>query len=97
MATMKPNVSSLRKSSLRKESSVVYMSDIIHELERRGVESVLIFDFSCSLIENRVTDRDIRHVRSSFMNTTRKAKPKVKFATPKPKSTSTRRTRSSLV
>lgn len=93
MGTMNSNVSSLRKSSQREESSVIYMSDIIHELEKRGIESVLVFDLSCSLIENRVSVGDIRQVRRSFMRDTMKAKAKLK---PKAKSTSTRRTRSNL-
>jgi hypothetical protein len=107
MAKMNPNVSSLRNSSKRKENSVLYMSGIIRELEKRGIENALIIDLSCSVIDNTLSDRDIRHARSTFMkrSKTPKAKAKAKFATPKAtvkmrkgaKSISTRRTRSSLV
>jgi hypothetical protein len=93
METMKRNVSSLRNSSQRKKNSVLYMSEIIQELQKRGILNVLIFDFTCSVIYNAVTPRDIRHVRRSFMNRTKKATPKAK-AKAKIKKMSTRRTRS---
>ena len=68
------------------------MSEIIQELQKRGILNVLIFDFTCSIISNYVTPRDIRRVRNSFMNRTRKAKAKSTKA--KAAAKSTRRTRS---
>jgi hypothetical protein len=67
MDTLNPNISSLRKSSKRSENSILYTRDIIEELERRGIKKVLIFDFTCSIIENTVTKRDVRQTRRSHM------------------------------
>ena len=94
METMNRNVSSLRNSSERKKNSVLYMSEIIQELQKRDILNVLIFDFTCSIISNYVTPRDIRRVRTSFMNRTRKAKAKAKSTKAKAAAKSTRRTRS---
>ena len=70
MDTLNPNVSSLRKSSKRDELSVLYMRNIIKELQKRGITKLLIFDFTCSVIENDVSDREARHTRRSFMQST---------------------------
>ena len=67
MDTLNPNISSLRKSSKRHENNILYMHDIIEELEKRGISKVLIFDFTCSVIENTVTKRQVRQTRRSFI------------------------------
>jgi len=67
MDTLNPNVSSLRKSNKRDELSVLYMRNIINELQKRGIKKLLIFDFTCSVIENDVSDRGVRHTRRTFM------------------------------
>jgi hypothetical protein len=67
MDTLNPNISSLRKSSKRHENNILYTHDIIEELEKRGITKVLIFDFTCSVIENIVTKRQVRQTRRSFM------------------------------
>ena len=43
------------------------MHDIIEELEGRGIKKVLIFDFTCSVIENTVSKRQVRETRRSSM------------------------------
>jgi len=60
MVTLNPTLSSLRK---RERTEVIYMSDIIDELYKRGVRKILIFDFSCSVVSNDVSERDVRELR----------------------------------
>ena len=67
MNTLNPHISSLRNSHKRHEPSVLYMRNIIKELQKRGITKLLIFDFTCSVIENDVSDRVTRHTRRSFM------------------------------
>jgi hypothetical protein len=67
MDTLKPHISSLRKSSKRHENNILYTHDIIEELKKRGITKVLIFDFTCSVIENIVTERQVRQTRRSHM------------------------------
>ena len=81
METLNPNVSSLRKSSKRDELSVLYMRNIIKELQKRGITKLLIFDFTCSVIENTVSKRDVRHTRRLFMYTVGTPPIKIKRST----------------
>lgn len=67
MNTLNPHISSLRNSHKRSINNILYMHDIIEELEGRGITKVLIFDFTCSVIENTVSKRQVRETRRSFM------------------------------
>ena len=67
MDTLNPHISSLRNSSKRSVNNILYMHDIIEELEGRGIKKVLIFDFTCSVIENTVSKRQVRETRRSSM------------------------------
>ena len=63
MVTLNPNVTSLRNAGTRDESSVARMSDILQHLNERGVKKVLIFDFTCSVAEYDLTERELRDLR----------------------------------
>jgi hypothetical protein len=89
METLNPNVSSLRNAGERSELSVVYMRDVIQELRRRRITKIMIFDFTCSVIENQVSERDKRSLRRS--SATAKLGGKRTFTSVKP-SRVTRRT-----
>ena len=77
MNTLNPHISSLRNSHKRHEPSVLYMRNIIKELQKRGITKLLIFDFTCSVIKNTVSKRDVRHTRRLFMYTV--GTPPIKF------------------
>jgi hypothetical protein len=66
MEELHHNISALRTTKTRKENSIIYLSDIIDYLRKKGKKKVIIVDFSCSVIrrgEYGVEPSQERYVR----------------------------------
>lgn len=66
MEELHHNISALRNTTTRKENSIIYLSDIINYLRKKGKKKVIIVDFSCSVIrrcEYGVEPSDERYIR----------------------------------
>lgn len=66
MEELHHNISALRNTTTRKENSIIYLSDIINYLRKKGKKKVIIIDFSCSVIrrgEYGVEPSDERYIR----------------------------------
>jgi hypothetical protein len=66
MEELHHNISALRNSKTRKENSIIYLSDIINYLRKKGKKKVIIVDFSCSVIrrgEYGVEPPEERYIR----------------------------------
>uniref|UniRef100_A0A6C0JEP1 Uncharacterized protein n=1 Tax=viral metagenome TaxID=1070528 RepID=A0A6C0JEP1_9ZZZZ len=63
MDILTPNVTALRGANTRDEFSVTTLHDILELLYSRGVKKVIIMDFTCSVIRNKVAGIDQRAER----------------------------------
>jgi len=63
MDLLTPNVTALRGANTRDEFSVTNLSSVLEFLYMRGVRKVIIMDFTCSVIRNKLAGVDARAER----------------------------------
>jgi hypothetical protein len=54
MLEVNPIVASLRNSKYREVFTVSYLSDVIKYLRKKGIKKIILIDFTCSVIRNKI-------------------------------------------